>query len=102
MKDAGIFWVTKKTQGFFGYCTFLHFFWVDNSEVGFFLGIKYEPLSDPPPLPSLKYLSGAPGGKVFKLKRCFTYACKGKNNKKLIGKKIIYEARPGARIFFKI
>ena len=30
-----------------------------NSEVGIFLGIKYEPLSDPPP--SLKYVSGAPG-----------------------------------------
>ena len=22
MKDTGIFWVVKKTQGFFGYCTF--------------------------------------------------------------------------------
>ena len=27
----------------------------------FFLGIKYEPLSDPRPPPSLKYVSGAPG-----------------------------------------
>ena len=32
---------------------------VDNTEVGIFLGIKYEPLSDPPP--SLKYVGGAPG-----------------------------------------
>ena len=32
-------------------------------KVGIFLGIKYEPLSDqtPPPPPSLKYVSGAPG-----------------------------------------
>ena len=31
------------------------------SDVGIFLGMKYEPLSDlPPPLQS-KYLSGAPG-----------------------------------------
>ena len=28
----------------------------------FFLGIKYELLLDPPPPPSLKFVSGAPGG----------------------------------------
>ena len=32
-------------------------------KLGFFWGIKYEPLSDPPPPspPSLKYVSGGPG-----------------------------------------
>ena len=33
-------------------------------KVGIFLGIIYEPLSDPPPPPSLKYVSGAPGAFV--------------------------------------
>ena len=31
----------------------------------FFLGIKYEPLSDPPPPLSLKYVSEAPGSLVL-------------------------------------
>ena len=57
MKDAGvIFWIAKKKAGiFFGYCTFHQLSWcgmfwgiVDNSEVGTFLGIKYEPLLDHP------------------------------------------------------
>ena len=40
-----------------------------NSEVGIFLGIEYEPLSDPP---SLKYVSGAPGGSIlfFRVNTC--------------------------------
>ena len=71
----GFFWVTKKVQGFywvlyfssaqisnnitqftagvgfFGSVTNIGIFWVENSEVGNYLGIKYEPLSDPLPLP---------------------------------------------------
>ena len=43
-KHWGIFLVMLKKVGIF--------------EVGIFLGVKYEPLSDPP---SLKYVSGAPG-----------------------------------------
>ena len=54
-KGQGIFLgMLKKVAIFFGQTNF---------EVVIFLGIKYEPLSDPPPPPppSLKYVSGAPG-----------------------------------------
>ena len=57
-KTEECFWVVKKGQGI--YLGMLKK--VVNSEVVIFLGIKYEPLSDPPPLPpSLKFVSGAPG-----------------------------------------
>ena len=60
------FWVDERRRGYFldrekkagifsGYCTFHQLSWcgmfwgiVDNSEVGTFLGIKYEPLLEPP------------------------------------------------------
>ena len=57
----GFFWVTKKTDAFFGVAKkelrdFLgyvtkssDFFGKTNSEVVIFLGKKYEPLSTPPP-----------------------------------------------------
>ena len=65
MKDAGIFWVAKKTKGFlgvakkglrdfFGYAKkSSNFYWQTNSEVVIFLGIKYIPLFGPPPPPPL-------------------------------------------------
>ena len=56
----------KRTKGFFlgmlkKSCDFFEY---TNSEVVIFLGIKYEPLSEPPPPPpppSLKFVSRAPG-----------------------------------------
>ena len=60
MKDAGIFWVTKKTEtflevakkglrDFWGYAIKRSdFLGSKNPEVVIFSGIKYEPLSDPP------------------------------------------------------
>ena len=71
----GLFWVTKKNRGFFLGCekgTLRDFFGyakkssdffgsTTNFEVVIFLGIKYKPLSDSPPPPSLKFVSGVPG-----------------------------------------
>ena len=64
MKDTGIFLGCKEKQrDFFGMLKkSSDFFGKTNSEVVIFLGIKYEPLSYPPPPPqSLKFVSGAPG-----------------------------------------
>ena len=70
VNDAGNYWVTENSDFFFGYCTFhqlkstitqaqftvgVGFFGYTNSKVGIFLGIKYETLSDPPSLKSLKW-----------------------------------------------
>ena len=61
LANRDFFWVDERRRGyfldrekswdFFGYCTFHQLSWcgifwgiVDNSEVGTFLGIKYEPL----------------------------------------------------------
>ena len=62
-KKQGFFRVAKKgLRDFFG-CVkkSSDFFGKTNSEVVIFLGIKYEPLSDPPPpSPSLEFVSGGP------------------------------------------
>ena len=68
MKDAGIFLgreekqrVAKKGLGeFLGYAKKVVIFLGKQILKLWFLGIKYEPLS-PPPLPSLKFVSGTPG-----------------------------------------
>ena len=75
-----IFWVYERRRDFFGsrkkQRDFLgyakkssDFNWQTNSEVVISLGIKYKPLSDPPPpilpLSSLKFVSGAPGSSPF-------------------------------------
>ena len=54
MKDTGIFLGCKEKQrDFFGMLKkSSDFFGKTNSEVVIFLGIKYEPLSYPPPPPS--------------------------------------------------
>ena len=61
------FGLRKKTEGFFGVAKkgIRDFFGWTNSEVVIFLGIKYELLSDPPPPPIIKYVSGAPGQKLW-------------------------------------
>ena len=49
-RTKGFFWVCKKSSDFFGWT---------NSEVVISLGIKYEPLSDPPP-PVIKVCEWGP------------------------------------------
>ena len=69
MIAPGFFWVAKKTKGFLGVAKkSSDFYWQTNSEVVISLGIKYKPLSDPPPPPfpsSLEFVSGAPGSSPF-------------------------------------
>ena len=59
------FWGLRKKglRDFLGYAKKrIDFYWQTNSEIVISLGIKYKPLSYPPPPPSsLKFVSGAPG-----------------------------------------